>query len=389
MIQQILIIAVCIFTPLFILWLTHKYKFLNQIGCMILAYTFGCLIGLSGIIEPTDEVRNIQTLIATVTIPFVIPLMLFSSNVKAWASLASNFVKSLIFGVLGCIAAVVIGFYIFGGENPELFAKIGGMLVGKYTGGDANIASIKIALDVDDATYLQVSTYSILVSALYLIFVIIFGQKVLNCILPRFKHDTSTNKCDINIEDHDNELFYGLFRRDNMPHMFKALGFTIIIVAIGFGIASLCPKNMFQAIFILVISFISVLASLNKHIHQIKRTFELGTYFILVFSMAVSSQVNTEMFYNIDPNFFWYTMLITLGALFLHVIFSAIFRIDTDTTLASSISLICSPPFVPVIASSLNNRAIIGPGIAVGLIGYATGTYIGFSVAKILISIYC
>ncbi|MBP5366469.1 MAG: DUF819 family protein [Bacteroidales bacterium] len=393
MIQQILIIAVCVGTPLFILWLTYKYSFLSKIGCMIIAYIIGCLIGLSGLIEPTDEVRSLQTTIASATIPFAIPLMLFSSNVKSWASLAPSFVKSLIFGVLGCIAAVFLGFYLFGLENPERFSAIGGMLIGKYTGGDANLASLKIALDVDDLTYLQVNTYSILVSALYLIFVIVFGQRVLNVILPRFAAKNADNKRDSSVEptleNHDGELFYGLFRRDNMPHLFRALGLTVLIVAVGAGIALLCPKEMFQAVFILVISLLSVLASLHRKVRNTLRTFELGTYFILVFSMAVASQVNVDMFRNIDLTFFWYTMLVTLGALFVHVLLSAIFRVDTDTTLTTSISLICSPPFVPVISSALKNKTIIGPGIAVGLIGYASGTYIGFTVSKVLLYSFC
>lgn len=385
MIQQIFIVAVCIFAPLLILWLTYKFEFLRKIGSMIIAYIIGCLIGLSGIIEPTDEVHNIQMLMANISIPIAIPLMLFSANVRSWASLAPSFIKSTICGILACVLAVFCGFFIFGQENPELFSNIGGMLVGKYTGGDANLASLKIALNVDDATYLQVNTYSILVSALYLIFVIIFGQRILNLVLPRFdNHHVAESNTTLIFEDHENELFLGIFRRDNMSHLFRALGLAIVVIIIGGAVAYCCPKNMFQAIFILVISLLSILASFLHKVQKTKRTFELGTYFILIFSIAVSSQVSSEMFANIDLNFFWYTMLVTLGSLFIHIIFNAILRVDTDTTLATSISLICSPPFVPVIASSLRNRPIIGPGIAVGLIGYASGTYIGFLVASAL-----
>ena len=71
----------------------------------------------------------------------------------------------------------------------------------------------------------------------------------------------------------------------------------------------------------------------------------------------------------------------------MHVLLNAMFRIDTDTTLATSISLICSPPFVPVVAGAVRNKAIIGPGIAVGLFGYAVGTYVGFVLAKLLMAI--
>jgi uncharacterized membrane protein len=34
----------------------------------------------------------------------------------------------------------------------------------------------------------------------------------------------------------------------------------------------------------------------------------------------------------------------------------------------------------------LHNKAVIGPGIAVGLFGYAIGTYFGFGLAKMLLS---
>ena len=38
----------------------------------------------------------------------------------------------------------------------------------------------------------------------------------------------------------------------------------------------------------------------------------------------------------------------------------------------------------PVMGSALGNKAVIGPGIAVGLFGYAIGTYFGFAIARLL-----
>jgi len=37
--------------------------------------------------------------------------------------------------------------------------------------------------------------------------------------------------------------------------------------------------------------------------------------------------------------------------------------------------------------SALGNKAVIGPGIAVGLFGYAIGTYFGFTIAQLLLAI--
>lgn len=383
--MSIIIIAICLFTPLLILWLSYRFPILNKVGTIIIAYVIGCLLGLTGLIPDTPDVHKVQTDIATYTIPFAIPLLLFSSDLKSWTRLAPAFIKSTIFGILGCCIAITIGFLICAGDEKETFASIGGMLTGLYTGGNANLASIKVALGVDDTTYIITSAYSTLLSAVYLFFVIIFGKRVLRLILPDFPKDKIDTGSTIVVKNHDRELFYGLFRRDNLRNLAKSLLLTIIIIALGAGIAMLCPKRMFQTIFILSISTLAIIASTFKRVRNMERTFEAGTYMILVFSIAVASQVTTGTLGNIDPRIFLFITIATLGSLLMHVLLSALFRIDTDTTLAASISLICSPPFVPVVAGAVKNKAVIGPGIAVGLFGYAVGTYAGFFLARLLL----
>ena len=380
-----IVIAVCLFTPLLILWLTWRFTLLNKAGTIIIAYVIGCVLGLTGLIPDTPEIHKLQTDIATYTIPFAIPLLLFSADIKSWTKLAPSFIKSTILGILGCCIAIVIGFLICHGGDKETYAAIGGMLTGLYTGGNANLASIKVALGVDDTVYIITSAYSTLLSAVYLIFVIIFGKRVLRLILPDFKGERLKAGGEIPEKNYEHELFYGLFRKRHLPTLGQSLALTVIIIALGAGIALLCPKDMFQTIFILSISTLAIIASTNKRVRNMERTFEAGTYLILVFSIAVASQVNTGTIGNIDPRIFLFISIATLGSLLMHVLLSALFRIDTDTTLASSISLICSPPFVPVVAGAMKNKAIIGPGIAVGLFGYAVGTYIGFFLAKLLL----
>jgi len=378
------IVILCIFLPLVILWLTYKYPVLNKVGTIIIAYILGCSLGLVGLIPDNEETHALQTAVASGAIPFAIPLLLFSADIKSWTKLAPPFIKSTIGGLLGCALSVVIGFLLFGRNNAELYSSIGGMLTGLYTGGNANLASLKIALNVDDTIYILVSAYSTVASAIYLFFVVIAGKKTLKTILPDFANSHNHDDYKITIENHENELFLGLFRRDNLPNIGWALLLTVIIIAIGAGIALLFPRDMFQSVFILSISLLSVLASTHKRVRAIKRTFELGTFFILIFSVAVASQVSFKVLSNVDTNIFLFTTFVTICTLVFHVLINAILRVDTDTTLTTSISLICSPPFAPVMGGVLHNKAVIGPGIAVGLFGYAVGTYFGFAIAKLI-----
>ena len=384
--MEFAIIALCLFAPLPILWLTWRFPVLNKVGSIIIAYVVGCLLGLTGLIPDTPEVHKLQTDIATYTIPFAIPLLLFSSDLRSWARLAPAFIKSTLLGILGCCLAITVGFLVCAGDEKETFANIGGMLTGLYTGGNANLASIKVALGVDDTTYIITSAYSTLLSAVYLFFVIIFGKRTLRLLLPDFPKGKVSDG-GVEVKNHDGELFYGLFRKENRRTMAQALVLTALVVAAGAGIAMLCPKRMFQTVFILSISTLAIIASTFKRVRTMERTFEAGTYLILVFSIAVASQVTVGTLGNINPNIFLFITIATLGSLLMHVLLSALFRIDTDTTLAASISLICSPPFVPVVAGAVKNKAVIGPGIAVGLFGYAVGTYVGFLLAKGLLLI--
>ena len=387
--MSIIVILICVLGPIGILWLTNKSTTLRKVGSIIIAYIIGCTLGLTGLIPDTEEMHTLQTTVASAAIPFAIPLLLFSADLKAWARLAPSFIKSTLFGLLGCALAIFIGFLLYGKSDPQLFANIGGMLTGLYTGGNANLASLKIALGVDDATYILTSAYSTVTSAVYLFFVIIVGKRVLRLFMPDFRGDKTAESGVLDasvVEGHEAELFLGLFRRDNLKHLGISLLLTAGIIALGAGIAYLFPKDAFQSVFILSISLLAILSSLHPRVRSLKRTFEAGTFFILIFSLAVASQVSLKTLTDINPDVFLFITVATLGTLFFHVLLSALFRIDTDTTLTTSISLICSPPFAPVMGSALGNKAVIGPGIAVGLFGYAIGTYMGFGLAKLLIT---
>ncbi len=381
------VILICLLSPLLILWLTYRYVALRRVGSIIIAYVIGCGLGLTGLIPDTEEMHAVQTGVASAAIPLAIPLLLFSSDLRSWMRLAPSFLKSTFFGLLGCALAIVAGFLICGTSDPQFFANVGGMLTGLYTGGNANLASLKIALGVDDTTYILTSAYSTMMSAVYLFFVIICGKRVLKLFMPDFHDDKNSQGDDVTIENHDDELFLGLFRKDNLRDLGTALLLTVVIILVGAGIASLCPKSAFQSVFILTISLFSVLASLVGRVRRLKRTFEAGTFFILIFSVAVASQVSLRTLTEVNPDLFLFVTIVTIGSLFFHVLLSALFRIDTDTTLVTSISLICSPPFAPVMGGALKNKAVIGPGIAVGLFGYAIGTYLGFAIAHLLMTI--
>ena len=70
--------------------------------------------------------------------------------------------------------------------------------------------------------------------------------------------------------------------------------------------------------------------------------------------------------------------------LLLQVLLGRLFRVDADTAVITSVAMINSPLFVPMIAESMKNRKIIISGITIGIIGYAVGNYLGVLIAQLL-----
>ncbi len=140
----------------------------------------------------------------------------------------------------------------------------------------------------------------------------------------------------------------------------------------------LLPEDAFQPSAILLITTLSIIASLIPWINRIEKTFQLGMYFILVFSFAFASMADLSTMFNIGYlGLFAYVMWAYFGSLLLHLLLSKIFRVNADDYLITTTAFIYSPPFVPVIAAALKNKDVIVTGITVGVIGWIIGNYLG------------
>ncbi len=381
--DKILLVLFYVLSPMVILHLNHRYRFINKLGAVVVAYIVGIVAGNTGLI--TEDSRQIQEIITMITIPLAIPLLLFSASIKQWFSLAGRTAASMLIGLISVIIMVFAGFFIFRAEGMTDLWKIGGMLIGVYTGGTPNLASLKIMLEIDEEIYLLTHTYDMILSGIYFLFLISIGQRFFNLFLPPFRYSSSAGKVVSDLDGKD--PYRGILRKRTIIPLMGTFGLSVLIFAAAGGISLLVPENSQMVTVILVITTLGIAASLIPRVHQTGKTFELGMYLILIFSVDVASMVDIGELAGKTPALFSYLLMVIFGSLVLHSIMARIFRIDTDTVIVTSTALICSPPFVPVVAGALKNREIVVSGLTVGIVGYAIGNYLGFIIAEILKSI--
>ena len=375
-------IAFFILVPALVIFLEGKYSAVKKVGAVLICYVLGAIVGNIGILP--EEAYNYQDWFTKLTVPIALPLILFSMDVKQWLSQAGAALKSLLLGLFTVIAMIFLGFWIFKGSIDEIW-KVAGMLTGIYTGGTPNMAAMKTALDVDTEIYLMTHTYEVALGAIYLVFILSIGQRVFLLFLRPFKKpETGEVKVGrMNLEE-EYESYEGFFKKKTFLPVLAAFGLSLLIFGVSFGISTLFPENFSTAAIILLITTFGIAASFVPKIKRIKKTFQTGMYIILIFCVVVSSMADVRQLVDISFDLFWYVALAMYGSHLLHALLARIFKIDADTVIISGSALICSPPFVPVVAGALKNRDLILTGLVVGIAGYAIGNYLGVIIAYLL-----
>ena len=79
-----------------------------------------------------------------------------------------------------------------------------------------------------------------------------------------------------------------------------------------------------------------------------------------------------------------YQTIIVFGSLLLAVLLARPFKVDADSAVITSDTLVNSPICVPMIAATMKNKGAIMVGITNGLAGYAVGNYLGYLIFRLL-----
>ena len=384
--NTLLLILIYILTPAAILWLTTKIALLKKIGPVLLLYLVGIIIGNTGIIS--EDALSTQDLMVTIIIPLAIPLMLFSCDFKRWD--IKNAILTLITGTVAVVASVISGYFIFKpliSSDPLMGAqmdKIAGMLAGVYTGGTPNLAAIKIMLGVPNETYLLIHSYDMAISLLYLTFVLSAGIPLFRKVLHYAAKNGNAEK-HMPVDNYDEEPYKDFFKKYNLLPLLQAIVLSVLIFAIAGGLSLMLPKGIQMVVVILSITSLGIAASFFKKVREIKTSYDAGMYLVYIFSIVVASMADLSKL-NLSDGI--YLLLYIAFAIFfslaVQLLLSRIFKLDADTVLISSVSLINSPPFVPLVAAAMKNRNVIITGLTVGLVGYAIGNYLGYIISLIL-----
>ncbi|PIQ39781.1 MAG: hypothetical protein COW58_09745, partial [Thalassolituus sp. CG17_big_fil_post_rev_8_21_14_2_50_53_8] len=175
--------------PALLVVLCQRVSWLDKAGVVVLSFASGIALAATGMLPDlagAEALKTVQTNLSEIAIALALPLLVFSIDVKASFGMAGDTMKSMGVALVAVIIASAAGAFIYADSLANVW-QIAGMSVGAYTGGGPNMAAIKTAIEADENTFTTMITYDILLSALYLMFVMTLAKPIFSRFLRPYR----------------------------------------------------------------------------------------------------------------------------------------------------------------------------------------------------------
>lgn len=362
----IVFVLVILLLPALAGWGCKRVKALDMLGPVVLCYAGGILLSLGF----GAQVKPVAEPISSAMIPLAIPLLLMGRNL--WVEIRQTGRSLHAFGLAcgsACLMAFVMGL-IFKGFVPESW-KIAGMLTGVYTGSTPNLVSVGKTLEVAKENFVLVQASDVVTGGVFLLVML----SLMKPLMKRFLRPYEGEK-----ESDEEITSHAIFRWGDVVLATLA---SALVAGVSVGLSFLIFGALAMPLVMAGLTIGGLLASATP-LHRLQGTDTAGEYLIQVFCAAVGCQVQLSELLGSSGPILLFTACIMLSTISLHMLLARLFKHDVDTTLMASAATIYGPPFVAPVAEAIGNRALIGPGLTLGVLGYAIGTWLGLAVAYAL-----
>lgn len=374
------------FVPLLIIRYSY-FKLTRWIGTIGTAYFLGIMVALLIFVinklgvsfELNKDVGEIGSHAA---IAIAIPLLLFSSNLLETRKLSKTVLKSFASLVISAVFVSAVVFYVYG-RSMDYGAELSGMAIGLYTGGTPNLNALGSIFGLDGTVIGVANLSDMVIGAVFYLFLLLGCKPLLSKFLTTEKTESYTKET-INTQNVDEldltkfSISYRLLTMILLAFAMAVVGALVgVIVWMMLGSVDGTMIDVLVPSLMITVTVLGIAGSFNKTIRDTKGMSVTGQYFILVFSFGLASSLDFGQLEGLFGSIIILYGVITIGVFIVHVLISKFLKIDADCTMVTLTAGVYGPAFVPAITKQLKNNELTAPGLIIGSIGYAIGTFLG------------
>ena len=361
-------------------WLNTK-PFFKHIGTGLMVIILTAIIANLGVIPASTPETPLYDGIFTYIAPLSIFLMLLNINLNSLKKAGKPMLIMFLIGSVATVIGTLIAMWAIGGKTQigELFYALGGMYTGTYIGGSINFNAVALHYNVSkQGTLFSAATVADnIITAIWVIATLALPQ-LLNKLFPRKK------LMDISDENKAETSHYTSDVESVRPF---DLAFLLMISFAGIRISAWLSAQIPQIPSILWLTTIALILAQFKIINKLKGHKLLGLLGIYLFLAVIGAYCDVPALLK-DGQLAVILMVFVSILVGVHGLITygmgALLKQDWDIVSIASQANVGGSASAMALSRSLNRNDLTLPGILVGALGNATGTYWGILVAEFI-----
>jgi len=307
-------------------------------------------------------------------VPVLVPLFLFDADLRRIVRETGRTLGAFGLACLGTVLGAMAGVAVIdlGGYD----AQLAGIFTATYIGGSVNYAALIETTGFDDPNVISAATaVDNLMSALFLAMLALLpGWAWLARRFPERDFGGGEDDCDVSAAhaEDDGEMV-------TAGSLAGALALAVFIVALSNGLVAWLGLERY--VYLFITAFALAPATLFPNfMKRLRGGFEMGLVLAFVFFAAIAAGADIPNLIAVAP-YLLGLVLIILGVHFVTVFgLGALFRISLPELITASNAAVLGATTAPALAAVKGWRKLITPGVLVGVLGYAVGTFIATAV---------
>ncbi len=373
--DPIYVSGILCFLVLFSSWLA-TFKGWKTIGTPILVIVITAIVANLGIIPTATAGHPIYDSVFIYLAPMGIFITLLEVDLKSLKKAGGPILLMFIIGGIGTMVGVLVSWFIVqpATEIGPLANALAGMFTGTYIGGSINFNAVALHYQVNAQPDLYAASTVVdnLIGTPWI---------VISLILPKYLQSLFPRKKLINENGEGEKIKKS--ELISIPGLAAILGLAFLAMAFSKWLAIQFP-SIPEVITLTTLALVLAQIPLIKKLHG---TQTLGFFIILIFLATIGTLCDLSTLASLGTLagtlIGFVGLLVLIHGLFIFGV-GALFKIDWDVIAVASQANVGGNTTAIAAAESLDRPDLLIPGVLVGSLGNALGTYAGFFIAAIL-----
>jgi len=347
-----------------------RSKFFKYLPAVVLIYIFSMILASLNVFEQNEAIDTVYENTKKYLLPAMLFLMLLQVDIRDFFKLG----KSLLIAYSLAIFSIVLGFiavswaFSFDADMAGAF----GALSGSWTGGMANMVAVGTALGVSQEAFgyaLIVDSVNYTIWMMFLLFLTPFAHY--------FNSFTASHEQMAKLEAIECVSAVGKKR-------YLLLIFLSALVSVGVNFLAYSGFEIlnYTTTTVILATVLGILGSFTK-LKTINGSNFVGSAMLYMLIALIGSKALFENFSGVGVYVIAGFCILVIHTLIM-VAGAKVFKLDLFSIAVASLSNIGGVASASILAATYN-RALVGVGVLMAVMGFIIGTFVGLAVGNILI----